>query len=313
MTSCNMILPKSPQNLNFPWRTVICDATSQVTAKSQPNHDRIAEAKEMTDLFILSVAGLFLGILGAVTMYAAIDYRKSLRRAQNEYEKARDFVEDIVLSFNREIKREVEKTQAVAHKVEINSSKANASQRLVEKLEERGAPIETQINDISTQVEAMGTTVNSIIEVNEKTIEKLSETDISYFNIQLQGIESSQETLKSKIAELEGQIQKLNIIPEMKAETTLTAVPVMPIRRDKALAALTETEVTVLEFLSSEGKKTAPEIKEKVQLSREHTSRLMKKLYEEGYLERESVKLPFKYSIKKEMKKLLGKTETSAV
>jgi DNA-binding Lrp family transcriptional regulator len=85
---------------------------------------------------------------------------------------------------------------------------------------------------------------------------------------------------------------------------------VVPIKRDKAMASLTDTEVEVLEFLSAEGPKTAPEIKEKVRLSREHTARLMKKLYEEGYLERETGKLPFKYSIKKEMEKLLKKPES---
>jgi DNA-binding MarR family transcriptional regulator len=105
-------------------------------------------------------------------------------------------------------------------------------------------------------------------------------------------------------------MQKLAVIPETRTETTL---PVMPIKRDKAMASLTETEVAVLEFLSSEGPKTAPEIKEKVQLSREHTARLMKKLYEQGYLERETDKLPFKYSVKKEMEKLLKKTETPLI
>ncbi len=63
-------------------------------------------------------------------------------------------------------------------------------------------------------------------------------------------------------------------------------------------------------MLSMEGPKTAPEIKERVQLSREHTARLMKKLYEKGYLERETGKIPFKYSLKKEMGKFLKKTET---
>jgi len=35
----------------------------------------------------------------------------------------------------------------------------------------------------------------------------------------------------------------------------------------------------------------------------------MKKLYEEGYLERDSSKIPFKYSVKKEMERLLRKSE----
>jgi hypothetical protein len=37
---------------------------------------------------------------------------------------------------------------------------------------------------------------------------------------------------------------------------------------------------------------------------------LMKKLYEEGYLEREAGKIPFRYSIKKEMESLMQKTES---
>jgi len=79
------------------------------------------------------------------------------------------------------------------------------------------------------------------------------------------------------------------------------------------MAELTETEVIVLEMLSAEGPKTAPEIKERLQLSREHTARLMKKLYEKGYLERETGKIPFRYSVKKEMKKFLKKAESEHI
>jgi DNA-binding Lrp family transcriptional regulator len=63
-------------------------------------------------------------------------------------------------------------------------------------------------------------------------------------------------------------------------------------------------------MLTAEGPKTAPQIKDRVKLSREHTARLMKRLYEEGYLERETGKIPFKYSVKKEMEKLLKKAES---
>jgi len=38
----------------------------------------------------------------------------------------------------------------------------------------------------------------------------------------------------------------------------------------------------------------------------------MKKLYEQGYLEREAGKIPFRYSIKKEMEMLLQKAENPA-
>jgi DNA-binding Lrp family transcriptional regulator len=71
--------------------------------------------------------------------------------------------------------------------------------------------------------------------------------------------------------------------------------------------------VIVLEMLSAEGSKTAPEIKDRVKLSREHTARLMKKLYEKGYLERETGKIPFRYSVKTEMKNFLNKAESKQV
>ena len=100
-------------------------------------------------------------------------------------------------------------------------------------------------------------------------------------------------------------MQKLSAAPEIRIE------PVIPIKRDKAMASLTDTEIAVLEMLAAEGAKTAPEIKERVQLSREHTARLMKKLYEEGYLERETGKIPFKYNVKKEMERFLKKPEST--
>jgi hypothetical protein len=261
----------------------------------------------MIDL-ILVLTGALLAVLLAATTYAATQYYKQLGRAQKEYEKARDTVEDIVLSFNRELKREAEMIQNVSYKADVNGSKAEAGFKKAENIEKRVTPLETRINQIGTEVSTITTTITAISEINAKTIEKLSSINIDGIGTKMHDMESSQEALKNKITGLEEQMQKLAVIPENRTETTL---PVMPIKRDKAMASLTETEVVVLEFLSSEGPKTAPEIKEKVLLSREHTARLMKKLYEEGYLERETGRLPFRYSVKKEMEKLLKKTETT--
>jgi DNA-binding MarR family transcriptional regulator len=152
------------------------------------------------------------------------------------------------------------------------------------------APMQNQISTISQSVSQSGTNILS---------------GLTGLESKIRDIEASQGTLKEKVAGFEQQIQKFTIAPEINNE------PVILIKRDKALAALTDTEIAVLEMLSSEGPKTAPEIKDRVQLSREHTARLMKKLYEEGYLEREVSKIPFKYSIKTEMEKLLKKTENT--
>ncbi len=225
------------------------------------------------------------GVLLIATIVACIEYYRQVRKAQKEYEKARESVEDIVLSFNRELKREAKRLELVAYKVEGNTAKGNASLKKIAKIEEKIAPFESR--------------VKAIIGNDEMVLSKIAEVDSKTHNI-----ESTQFSLKSKIIELESQLKKIAEGPELKNE------PVIPIRRDKAMAALTDTEIIVLEMLSAEGPKTAPEIKDRIRLSREHTARLMKKLYEKGYLERETGKIPFRYSIKEEMKKFLNKAES---
>jgi DNA-binding MarR family transcriptional regulator len=221
----------------------------------------------------------------ATTITASVEYYRQIRKAQKEYEKAKSIVEDIVLSFNRELKREADKLDVIAFKIEGNLAKADMGLKKADALEKKIMPIENQIGTISN-----GNT--SIL------------SEVTGLESKIKDIEASQETLKVKVEGFEEQIQKFNIAPEI-------GEPVMPIKRDKAMAALTDTEIAVLEMLSSEGPKTAPEIKDRVKLSREHTARLMKKLYEEGYVEREAGKIPFRYSIKKEMEKLLKKTENN--
>jgi len=230
-----------------------------------------------------------LGVLLTVTVAATVEYYRQIRKAQKEYEKSKGVVEDIVLSFNRDLKRGADKLDLIAFKIEGNLAKADTSLKKVDTLEKRLLPIENQ----------MGTISQTVSQSSNKILSGLTDLESK-----IRDIEGAQETLRLKITGFEEQIQKFNVTPEI-SET------VIPIKRDKAMASLTDTEITVLEMLSSEGPKTAPEIKDRVKLSREHTARLMKKLYEEGYLEREVGKIPFRYSIKKEMEKILKKSESS--
>lgn len=231
-------------------------------------------------------------VLAAVTVATSIEYYRQLHKAQMEYEKAKNVVEDVVLSFNRELKRESEKLDLVAMKLEGNAARADTSLKKANAVEQKITPIEDQISTITQSLRQSSTGILS---------------GLTGLEAKIKDIEASQESVRGKIAGIEEQIQKISNPPEIKAETFL---PVIPIKRDKAMAALTDTEIQVLEMLSAEGSKTAPEIKDRVHLSREHTARLMKKLYENGYVEREAGKLPFRYSIKAELEKLLKKTES---
>jgi len=235
------------------------------------------------------IDGLFVlvGALLAVTVGAAVEYYRLLRKAQAEYGKAKGAIDDVVLSFNRQLKSEAKKLERVAYKTEAVSSKIDGVLKRSE--------------DAGKKVEAMEPKVASVMDEHAKTLARLSE-----FDKKVCDVAASQTSLVAKITSVEEQVKQLPLIPETNVEA------VIPIKRDKALAPLTPTELAALEFLASEGPKTAPQIKWRIRLSREHTARLMKKLYESGYLERDTNKIPFKYSVKKEMEKLLKKTESEA-
>ena len=226
-----------------------------------------------------------LSVLVGTTIVAAVEYYRQLRKAQGEYEKAKGAVEDIVLSFNRQLKHEANNLEALGYKIEAAASRSDGATRKAEGLEGMMRALESKVAADSEDKKSISA---RLIELEKRT---------SDFVV-------SQEAISSKIASLEEQANQFKIAPETHFEG------VMPLKREKAMAQLTDTEVAVLELLVSEGAKTAPEIKQRVKLSREHTARLMKKLYEEGYLERETGKVPFRYSVKKEMEKLLKKTES---
>lgn len=237
----------------------------------------------MPDLLLV-----LLSVLLGTTIVAAVEYYRQLRNAQKEYEKARGAVEDIVLSFNRQFKHEAEKLEALGYKIEASASKAGSALRKGEELDGMMRALESRIAADSEDRRTNITT--RLADLERKNADFVA----------------SQEAITLKITSLEEQANQFKLSPETHLEG------VIPLKREKAMAQLTNTEVAVLELLVSEGAKTAPEIKERVKLSREHTARLMKKLYEGGYLERETAKIPFKYSVKKEMEKLLKKTESEA-
>ena len=230
---------------------------------------------------------VLLSILLGTTVVAAVEYYRQLRKAHREYEKARDAVDDIVLSFNRQFKHEADRLEALGYKVEAAASRTDGALRKTETLDGMLRALESKI---ATDLEDRKSVSTRLVDLEKKASDFVA----------------SQEAITSKVASLEEQANQFKLAPETHLEG------VIPLKREKAMAQLTDTEVSVLELLVSEGAQTAPEIKEKVKLSREHTARLMKKLYEEGYLERETGKIPFKYSVKKEMEKLLKKAESEA-
>ena len=237
----------------------------------------------MLDPLVILTVALFAGAIGA-----SIEYYRLIRKAHREYEHAKETIEDIVLSFDRQLKRESNRLELVAYKVEGLGSRTDA--------------VTDKANQIEEKIVTLNAKIASMPESDGGVYIRLDEMERK-----LRNTVASQEMLTTKITEVEKQAKQLPSAPEMNIEA------VIPIKRDRAVAPLTETEIAALEFLASEGPKTAPEIKEKSKLSREHAARLMKKLYDSGYVERSTTGIPFVYSVKTEMEKLLKKTESESV
>lgn len=239
---------------------------------------RIGRTEVATGLSVILLATAGIMAAGCYVM---------LQRARKEYKQARASVEDIVLSFNRQLGIESEKLEHVAFKLEALSAKSEVAIRKSDETQKAMPSMETAIASVSEDRDKISTRIDELTK-------------------QVSDVIKSQVTLTTKMANVEEHAQQIPVSPEANIDA------VIPIKRDRALAPLTETELAVLEMLATEGSKTAPEIKDRVKLSREHTARLMKKLYESGYLERDMLKIPFKYSVKKEMEKLLRKSEGEA-
>lgn len=219
-----------------------------------------------------------------VTISALLLYYRRIKTLRQEYERARGVVEDIVVGVDSQFQRQKDRVLFVAQKIEATSLE---NKKVVKKIEE----CERQLVDF-TKV------VGGVPQIEEKFSGQLEE-----MRSEVKGIKEAQDKVMKKLVEVEKIKQEAYYVPEAKIEAAI------PIKREKALEPLTETELMVLETIGKEGEKTAPEIKEKIGLTREHTARLMKKLYKDGYLERDTHKMPYIYRLKEEMQKILKRRE----
>jgi predicted transcriptional regulator len=105
-------------------------------------------------------------------------------------------------------------------------------------------------------------------------------------------------------------------IPEQVRSVAQPVVNQSSIRTDPSVvqpgslnSITTPTELQVLTLLANQGPKSAPEIGKVVGRSREHTARLMKKLFDEGYVRRDQTRIPFRYSTVERVKQSFTKPE----
>ena len=125
----------------------------------------------------------------------------------------------------------------------------------------------------------------------------------------LKGLEKVKELsdrvdiIETSIESMRGDLQKIASQPRIVQQVPVTAP--IPVEGDNILQQITGTELEVLKMIVDLGEGTVPEIKGVIGKTREHTARLLKKLYEKGYIDRNTSSMPYRYSIRKEIRELI--------
>jgi len=122
------------------------------------------------------------------------------------------------------------------------------------------------------------------------------ETYVRDLNERIKLIEKENQELKRLVAELSS--SRRSQVTEMPRKREKIKIEGRKERRE-----LNKTEIEIINLLLREGKQTSSDIREKLDLSREHVARTLKKLYEKGYVIRDENEKPFTYYINEEKKK----------
>jgi NurA-like 5'-3' nuclease len=162
--------------------------------------------------------------------------------------------------------------------------------------------------------------LTSRIETSEDLIVQLR-SDVDSINARHIDFEKINTSVRTEYVNLLGYVQELLIydkrfvseLTELKTrlvglpqtQRDLGSKPGLVLRGDNIMEALTPTEIQVVKMLSEEGPNAAPELGKRLNKSREHMARLMKKLYLEGYVDRESNHTPFRYRLSEKLRSTL--------
>ena len=218
---------------------------------------------------------LIIVILALITIAFTVHYCKLLSMGQKEYAKAKNIIREIVIAF----KRTQDRQKLMIDQLTFQSETAHSA---VERMTIYFQGLEKRLKSLVTTVESLPITYEETFEkVNliEKNFDKIKET---------------QQNIKKQLITLE---ERIGVISKGEIRTS---VP----NNSRSDIKLTETERTILQLLMDEGAKTSPQIEVKVGKTREHTARLMKKLWQEGYIERDTHLIPYIYRITEGLKKL---------
>lgn len=200
-----------------------------------------------------------------VTVAASIIFYRKIKEATAEYEGSKESVRNITFGFTRQV---------------------NHLQQDVAKTE----------NEATTAKIVASEALKNSGEAKEATLKGLEA---------VKTLQSRVESTESAVESMRKEVQKLATAPKQRLVTRRDIEAPIPVQQGNVLAQLTETELNALKKIAELGEGTVPEIKEHLGTTREHTARTLKKLYETGFVDRNTNAMPYRYNVRKEIRDLI--------
>ena len=176
------------------------------------------------------------------------------------------------------------------------------------------------LSESASLITVIVSALTSRIETSENLIVQLR-SDVDSINTRHTDFEKTNSSVRTEYVNLLAYVQELltydkrfvseltklktRLVELPQAQRNLGSKPGLVLGGENIMEALTPTEIQVVKMLSEEGPKAAPELGKRLNKSREHMARLMKKLYLEGYVDRESNHTPFRYRLSEKLRSTL--------
>jgi hypothetical protein len=146
------------------------------------------------------------------------------------------------------------------------------------------------IRNVERNVKNLKAEITDALIKSEKAIETSEKVNQNF-----QKIIERIEKMENMVVEIKGKIRR---------EPVKIDIPI-PIDDQEILHRLNETEINILLILNELEEGTVPEIRKKINKTREHTARMLKKLYDRGFIDRNTSAMPYRYYLRKEVKEII--------
>lgn len=155
------------------------------------------------------------------------------------------------------------------------------------------------IQDVRSSIQGLSNRIDNL-EAGVETALEASKAVVKHtitIQQQISTISKSHKNLQDQVRVIDDRYR--GMLPETEAQAIAPAT----------LINLTPTEHAILKILAQSGPKQTSELHAILGKSREHTARLMNKLFKTGYVEREAQVIPFTYRISEKIKKAIEQSQ----